>query len=64
MLDDNFIKVEKIKCMLRWSLQKFEVMYDKSSVKILNLKQRAKDSLTNNDKTKARVLVAQANKEE
>ncbi len=41
-MDDNFIKIEKIKCLLRGSLQRYEVSYDNSSNKISNLKVKAK----------------------
>lgn len=36
--DENFIKIEKIKCSLKGSIERFEIAYDKSSAKIANLK--------------------------
>ncbi len=63
-MDENFIKIEKIKCLLRGSLQRFEISYDKSSAKISNLKQKAKQALIDNDKNKAKVIVTQIRKQE
>ena len=62
MFDENFIKIEKIKCILRGTLHKFEAHYEKSSVKISNLKLKAKEALINDDRTKAKVLLAQVKK--
>ncbi len=62
--DENFIKVEKIKCMLQGQQQKLDVLYEKSSRAILNYRLKAKSALLNEDKKKAKVLIAQAVAEE
>ena len=60
IMDEIFIKVEKMKCMLQWQLQKLDVQYDKSSNSIINFRHKAKDALLKEDKNKAKVLIAQA----
>jgi hypothetical protein len=62
--DENFIKVEKIKCMLQGQQQKLDVLYEKSSNAISNYRAKAKSALMHEDKRKAKVLIAQAVAEE
>jgi hypothetical protein len=37
-MDENFINIEKIKCSLKGSLERFDTAYEKSSAKIANLR--------------------------
>ncbi len=45
VMDENFVRVEKIKCMLQGQLQRLGVLYDKSSDTISNLRAKAKTAL-------------------
>lgn len=38
MSDENFIKVEKIKCSLKGSLQRYDLSYEKSTAKIADMR--------------------------
>ena len=60
IMDENFVKVEKIKCILQGQLQKLGVLYEKASDRIDGLRAKAKAALLQEDKKKAKVLVAQA----
>ncbi len=62
MSDENFIKVEKIKCSLKGSLQRYDLSYEKSTAKIADMRQKAKNAAMKSDKNKARVIVAQMKK--
>lgn len=62
MSDENFIKVEKIKCSLKGSLQRYDLSYEKSTAKIADMRQEAKNAAMKSDKNKARVIVAQMKK--
>ena len=44
-MDENFIRVEKIKCMLQGQLHRLGVLYEKSSDSIANFRAKAKTAL-------------------
>ena len=60
IMDENFVRVEKIKCMLQGQLHRLGVLYEKASDSIAGLRAKAKAALLQEDKKKAKVLVAQA----
>ncbi len=45
IMDENFIRVEKIKCMLQGQLHRLGVLYEKSSDSITNFRAKAKTAL-------------------
>lgn len=60
ILDENFIKAEKLRCMLQAQVQRLNTLYEKSSESILNFKTKAKDALLIDDMKKAKVFIAQS----
>ena len=53
-MDENFVKVEKIKCILQGQLQKLGVLYEKASDRIDGLRAKAKAALLQEDKKRLR----------